>query len=91
MGETMAFSIEQVKLWHGVDGNGCGDRLVWPSRRSYIRHRDRRNQTRSRKRDENLQRLTVDLGILPSITCAVLVVYRQPGDRPVKCCMMRLC
>jgi hypothetical protein len=23
MGETMAFSIEQAKALHGVDGNGC--------------------------------------------------------------------
>jgi hypothetical protein len=83
MGETMAFSIEQVKLWHGVDGNGCGDRLVWPSRRSYIRHRDRRNQTRSRKRYEQLQTLTAEPGVLPSITYAVLVVYREPGYSPV--------
>jgi hypothetical protein len=36
-----ALSADQAKVLHGVDGNGCWDRKVCPSRRSYIRHRDR--------------------------------------------------
>jgi hypothetical protein len=78
-----ALSADQAKALHGVDGNGCWDSKVCPSRRSYIRHRDRRNQTRSRKRYEQLQTLTVEPGVLPSITYAVLVVYRESGDSPV--------
>jgi hypothetical protein len=78
-----ALSAPQAKALHGVEGNGCWDSKVCPSRRSYIRHRDRRNQSRSRKRYEKLQTLTVEPTGLPSITYAVLVVYREPGDSPV--------
>jgi hypothetical protein len=76
-----ALSAPQVKALHGVEGNGCWDSKVCPSRRSYIRHRDRRNQFRSRKRDKKLQTLTEPTGLL-SITDVVLVVYREPGDSP---------
>jgi hypothetical protein len=78
-----ALSANQAKVLHGVDGDKCWDSQVCPSRRSYIRHRDRRNQARSRKRYEKLQTLQVEPETLPSITYAVLVVYREPGDSPV--------
>jgi hypothetical protein len=78
-----ALSAEQAKVLHGVDGDKCWDSAVCPSRRSYIRNRDRRNQARSRKRYEKLQTLAVEPTQLPSITYAVLMVYREPGDSPV--------
>jgi hypothetical protein len=78
-----ALSAAQAKSLHGVEGNGCWDSAVCPSRRSYIRHRDRRNQNRSRKRYEKLQTLTIEPATLPSIIYAVLVLYREPGDSPV--------
>jgi hypothetical protein len=78
-----ALSAAQAKVLHGPDGDKCWESAVCPSRRSYIRHRDRRNQNRSRKRYEKLQTLTIEPGMLPSITYAVLVVYREPGDSPV--------
>jgi hypothetical protein len=78
-----ALSAEQAKALHGAEGDRCWDSAVCPSRRSYIRNRDRRNQSRSRKRYEKLQTLTVEPTQLPSITYAVLMVYREPGDSPV--------
>jgi hypothetical protein len=78
-----ALSASQAKVLHGSEGTDCWDSKVCPSRRSYIRHRDRRNQSRSRKRHEKLQTLTLDKTGLPSITYAVLVVYRETGDSPV--------
>jgi hypothetical protein len=78
-----ALSAAQAKALHGVEGNGCWESAVCPSRRSYIWHRDRRNQARSRKRYEKLQTLMIEPATLPSITYAVLVVYREAGDSPV--------
>jgi hypothetical protein len=78
-----ALSADQAKALHGEAGDNCWERQICPSRRSYLRHRDRRNQSRSRKRYEKLQTLTVGHVILPSITYAILVVYREPGDSPV--------
>ncbi len=40
----------QAKQLHGIDGDGCWDSAVCPSRRSHARHRDRRNQARNLKR-----------------------------------------
>jgi hypothetical protein len=78
-----ALNATQAKALHGAEGDRCWDSKVCPSRRSYIRNRDRRNQARSRKRYEKLQTLTVEPTTLPSITYAVLMVYRETGDSPV--------
>jgi hypothetical protein len=77
-----ALSAEQAKALHGGQ-DGCWDSKVCPSRRSYVRNRDRINQNRSRKRYENIQTLTVDPASLPSTTYGILMVYREPGDSPV--------
>jgi hypothetical protein len=71
-----ALSAEQAK-----DINNCWDSKTCPSRRSYARNRDRRNQARRRQRQERL--LTLTVATLPSITYAVLVLYRETGDSPV--------
>ncbi len=73
-----ALSALQAKTLHS---DTCWDSKVCPSRRSYVRHRDRRNSQRSRKRDSDLKTLNVEL--LPSITYAILILYRGTGDSPV--------
>ncbi len=73
-----ALSAFQAKTLY--DGT-CWDSKVCPSRRSYVRHRDRRNSQRSRKRSAELKTLTVDA--LPPITYAILILYRGIGDSPV--------
>ncbi|MBE9033518.1 hypothetical protein IQ266_27710 [filamentous cyanobacterium LEGE 11480] len=78
-----ALSAAQAKALHDSDGDDCWDSKVCPSRRSYIRNRDRRNQARRRKRYAELQTLEVPEMGLPQITYAVLIVYREPGDSPV--------
>ncbi|MBD3881866.1 hypothetical protein IFO70_08880 [Phormidium tenue FACHB-886] len=73
-------SIEQVRQLHGAEGDGCYDTAVCPSRRSYARHRDRRNHARSLKRRETLpETLIVDTAAFADICFAVLMVYRKPG------------
>ena len=73
-------AIAQVRELHGTSGDGCYDATVCPSRRSYARHRDRRNQTRSLKRQDTLpEALKVDIADFANICFAVLLVYRNPG------------
>jgi hypothetical protein len=42
-----ALSADQAKALHGEAGDNCWERQICPSRRSYLRHRDRRNQSRN--------------------------------------------
>jgi hypothetical protein len=78
-------SAEQAQVLHGVEGDHCWNPVVCYSRRSYARHRDRINQTRSRKRQEGaLEQIPVEFEPLAQLVFAVLVVYRQAGvDTPV--------
>jgi hypothetical protein len=82
-------SSQQAQSLHGAEGDGCWNPMVCHSRRSYIRNRDRINQTRSRRRKERegqpeLEQLVVDYVPLAQITYAVLQVYRPMGaDTPV--------
>ena len=73
-----ALSALQAKTLHA---DTCWDTKVCPSRRSYARHRDRRNSQRSRSRSAELKTLIVDP--LPAITYAILILYRGIGDSPV--------
>ena len=69
-------SAEQAKLLHGTEGDGCWQTTICYSRRSYARHRDRTNQTRSRKRQESEPHA--------QLVFEVLMVHRQAGgDIPV--------
>ena len=73
-------AIDQVRQLHGATGDGCYDVAVCPSRRSYARHRDRRNQMRALKRRDTLPEVVrVDIADLANICFAVLLVYRRPG------------
>lgn len=78
-------SAEQAQMLHGPEGDDCWNPQVCYSRRSYARHRDRRNQARNRKRQTAvLEELSVDITEFTEIWTAVLIVYRRPGvDTPV--------
>ena len=78
-------SAEQAQALHGVEGDRCWNPAVCYSRRSYARHRDRINQTRSRKRKKGeLEKIAVEFEPLMNLVFAVLVVYRKAGaDTPV--------
>ncbi len=78
-------SAKQAQVLHGAEGDGCWNPAICYSRRSYARHRDRINQTRSRRRKEGeLDTIAVEFEPLTSIVFAVLVVYRAAGaDTPV--------
>jgi hypothetical protein len=78
-------SAEQAQALHGTDGDNCWNPSVCYSRRSYARHRDRINQTRSRKRQAGkLEQISVAFAPLAKLVFAVLLVYRQAGaDTPV--------
>ncbi len=73
-----ALSGLQAKTLHS---DTCWNPKVCPSRRSYARHRDRRNSERSRSRIAESKPLTVES--LPTITYAILILYRELGDSPV--------
>ncbi|NJR51712.1 MAG: hypothetical protein HC780_21170 [Leptolyngbyaceae cyanobacterium CSU_1_3] len=51
----------EAKQLHGVEGDACWDSRVCPNRRSYARHRDRRNQQRNQKRWAQQGRVAVVL------------------------------
>ncbi|MBD2463069.1 hypothetical protein H6G89_18700 [Oscillatoria sp. FACHB-1407] len=78
-------SAEQAQALHGKEGDDCWNPAVCYSRRSYARHRDRINQTRSRKRKEGeLEHIPVQFEPLNQVVFGVLVVYRRTGsDTPV--------
>lgn len=78
-------TADQAKELHGEEGDGCWKPEVCHSKRSYIRHRDRRNQTRNRKRQAGLvEYIAIPVDEFEEIVSAVLVVYRPPGaESPV--------
>lgn len=78
-------AAEQAQTLHGAEGDGCWHPAVCYSRRSYARNRDRINQTRSRKRQEQLlEAIPVEFAPLAQLVFGVLVVYRPAGvDTPV--------
>jgi ribosomal protein L35AE/L33A len=75
----------QAQALHGTEGDGCWNPKVCYSRRSYARHRDRKNQQRNRTRQESvLKTLEVETPEFAYLYYAVLVVYRAAGgDTPV--------
>ena len=77
-------SAAQAQELHGELGDHCWNSAVCYSRRSYARHRDRRNLIRSRKRSDSDESLVVNIDEFASVYWAVLVVYRQSGtDTPI--------
>jgi hypothetical protein len=77
-------SAEQAQIMHGEEGDRCWNPAVCYSRRSYARHRDRRNQVRSQKRTGSNSELSVSTDEFNRTYWAVLVVYRRSGaDTPI--------
>ena len=77
-------SAANAQELHGNDGDRCWNPAVCYSRRSYARHRDRRNLIRSRKRGDSDENLVVNTDEFASVYWAVLVVYRHAGtDTPI--------
>jgi hypothetical protein len=77
-------SAAQAQALHGADGDGCWNPKVCYSRRSYARHRDRKNQQRNRHRQETvIELLPIDLAAFADIQYAVLVVYREAGAESI--------
>jgi hypothetical protein len=75
-------SAEQAQEIHGLDGDRCWNPAVCYSRRSYARHRDRRNQVRAKKRAN--PELVVSADEFNITFWAVLIVYRRSGtDTPI--------
>lgn len=73
-------SASQAQALHGTDGDGCWNPSVCYSRRSYARHRDRRNQVRRRKQQQAvLETLSVDSSEFAGLITAILVIYRKSG------------
>jgi hypothetical protein len=74
----------QAQVLHGADGDGCWNPSVCYSRRSYARHRDRKNQQRNRHRQETVIELPpADLAAFADLQYAVLVVYREAGAESI--------
>ena len=70
----------QAQVLHGAEGDNCWNPKVCYSRRSYARHRDRKNQQRNRQRQETVVELpSVEIEAFTDLHYAVLVVYRQAG------------
>ena len=70
-------SAAQAQELHGEFGDRCWNPNVCYSRRSYARHRDRRNLIRSRQRVDANQDLVVNIDEFTSVFWAVLVVYQR--------------
>jgi hypothetical protein len=71
-----ALSAAEAKARHGPEGDHCWDERRCHSRRSYARHRDRRNQARNARRWQG--RLTVALDDQPIGTETITQVQNAP-------------
>ncbi|NJL10688.1 MAG: hypothetical protein HC908_12335 [Calothrix sp. SM1_7_51] len=73
-------TADVAKSIHGVDGDNCCHPKLCHSKRSHIKHRDRRNQARNRKRQAGvIEEITVPIEEFTEIITAVLIVWRSPG------------
>lgn len=74
----------QAQVLHGTEGDGCWNPKVCYSRRSYARHRDRKNQQRNRQRQQTvIELLPEQVEAFQDLYYAVLVVYREAGAESV--------
>ncbi|MDZ4878240.1 MAG: hypothetical protein CLLPBCKN_007675 [Chroococcidiopsis cubana SAG 39.79] len=74
----------QAQVLHGTQGDGCWNPKVCYSRRSYARHRDRKNQQRNRQRQEVvIELLPPEIETFQELYYAVLVVYRESAAESV--------
>lgn len=74
----------QAQALHGAEGDDCWNPKVCYSRRSYARHRDRKNQQRNRQRQEVVIELPLpEIEAFQALYYAVLVVYREAGAESI--------
>lgn len=74
----------QAQVLHGTEGDGCWNPKVCYSRRSYARHRDRKNQQRNRQRQEVvIELLPPEIEAFGELYYAVLVIYREVGAESI--------
>lgn len=74
----------QAQALHGAEGDDCWNPKVCYSRRSYARHRDRKNQQRNRQRQQTvIELLPEQVEAFQDLYYAVLVVYREAGAESV--------
>jgi hypothetical protein len=71
-------AIDAKKL-HGTEGDNCWDARVCPNRRSYARHRDRRNQQRNQQRWIQQGRIAVKLTDEPLTDTVITQLRDQTG------------
>ncbi|MBW4542244.1 MAG: hypothetical protein KME43_24375 [Myxacorys chilensis ATA2-1-KO14] len=74
----------EAKQRHGVEGDGCWDSRVCPNRRSYARHRDRRNQQRNQKRWAEQGRITVQLDDDPLAADTLAQIRQHSGMKQIQ-------
>jgi len=74
-------SAAQAQALHGNIGDRCWNPAVCYSRRSYARHRDRRNLIRSRQRVDTDQDLVVNIDEFASIFWVMRSLFKSGKGR----------
>jgi hypothetical protein len=74
----------EAKQLHDEEGDRCWDSRVCPNRRSYARHRDRRNQQRNQKRWAQQGRITVQLTDQPLDEATITQIREHPGIKQIQ-------
>ncbi len=74
----------EAKQLHGIEGDSCWDSRVCPNRRSYARHRDRRNQQRNQKRWADQGRIPVQLNDQPLGADEIAEIRSHPGVKQLQ-------
>jgi hypothetical protein len=74
----------EAKQLHGEAGDDCWNSRVCPNRRSYARHRDRRNQQRNQKRWAQQGRITVQLTDQPLDGETIAEIRDHPGVKQIQ-------
>ena len=74
----------EAKQLHDDEGDQCWDSRVCPNRRSYARHRDRRNQQRNQKRWTEQGRIPVQLTDQSLSGEAIAEIRDHPGIKQIQ-------
>lgn len=74
----------EAKQLHGSEGDNCWDAQRCPNRRSYARHRDRRNQQRNQQRWAQQGRLSVQLNDQSLTEETIAQIRSHPGVKQLR-------
>lgn len=77
-------SAIEAKQLHGVEGDDCWDSHRCPNRRSYARHRDRRNQQRNQQRWAQQGRISVQLNDQPLTADGITQIREHSGMKQIQ-------